>query len=49
MKLLDLEISHEEFIAIFNEKDKCEKMKENVRSESEKQEIMKLNSVNSRA
>ena len=49
MKLLDLEISHEEFIAIFNEKDKYEKMKENVRSESEKQEIMRLNSVNSRA
>ena len=33
--LIDLEISHEEFIAIFKEKDKYEKMKENVRNVSE--------------
>ena len=44
--LIDMEISHEEFVAIFNEKDKYEKMKENVRSQSKKQEIMRLNSVN---
>ena len=40
--LVDLEISHEEFIAIFKEKDKYEKMKENVTSENKKQEIMRL-------
>ena len=34
--LIDLEISHEEFIAIFKEKDKYEKMKENVTSENKK-------------
>ena len=46
--LIDIEISHEEFITILKEKDKYEKMKENVRSVSEKQENMRLNSVNSR-
>ena len=46
--LTDMEISHEKFIAIFKEKDKYEKMKENVRSENEKQEIMRLNSVRSK-
>ena len=45
---LDMEISHEEFIAIFKEKDKYEKMKENVKNVSEKQENMRLNSVNSK-
>ena len=29
--LIDTEISHEEFITIFKDKDKYEKMKENVR------------------
>ena len=47
--LIDMEISHEEFIGIFKEKDKYEKMKENVRNASEKQENMRLNSVNSRS
>ena len=47
--LIDTEISHEEFIAIFKEKDKYEKMEENVRnvserSSTEKQESMGLNS-----
>ena len=46
--LIDTEISHEEFIAILKEKDKYEKMKESVRSVSEKQENMRLNSANSR-
>ena len=46
--LIDMEISHEEFIVIFKEKDKYEKMKENARSENEKQEIMKLSSVKSK-
>ena len=34
--LIDMEISHEEFIAIFKEKDKDENMKENLRSENKK-------------
>ena len=50
--LIDMEISHEEFITILKEKDKYEKMKENVRNVSEKleekQENMRINSVNSR-
>ena len=32
--LIGMEISHEEFIAIFKEKDKYEKIKENLRSEN---------------
>ena len=43
--LIDMEISHEEFIAIFKEKDKYEKVKENLRSENQKQEIIRLNSI----
>ena len=46
--LIDMEISHKKFIMILKEKDKYEKMKENVRNVSEKQENMRLNSVNSR-
>ena len=46
LALIDLEISQEEFVAIFKEKDKYEKMKENVRSENERQEIIRLNSFN---
>ena len=51
--LIDMDISHEEFITILKEKDKYEKMKENVRSiseklEEEKTENMQLNSVNLR-
>ena len=34
--LVDMEISHEEFVAVFKEKDKFEKMKENVRNFNEK-------------
>ena len=45
--LVEMEMSHEEFTAIFKEKDKYERMKENVRSVSEKQENMRLNIVNS--
>ena len=43
--LIDIEISHEEFVAILKVKDKYKNMKENVRSENEKQEIMRLCSV----
>ena len=51
--LIDMEISHEEFTTILKEKDKYEKMKENVRNiseklEKEKTENMRLNSVNSK-
>ena len=50
--LIDMEISHEEFNTILKEKDKHEKMKENVRNITEKleekQENMRLNIVNSR-
>ena len=44
--LTDMEISHEEFNAIIREKQKYERMKENVKNVSEKQENMRLNSVN---
>ena len=45
--LNDMEISHEEFITIFKEKDRYEKMKENIRdkNEHEKQEIIKMSSI----
>ena len=46
--LIDMEISHEEFIAILKEKDKYDKMKDNLRSENEKYEIMRLSSVKSK-
>ena len=43
----DMEISHEEFITTFNEKDRYEKMKENIRDKNgnKKQEIIKLGSI----
>ena len=48
--LIDMEISHEEFVPIFKEKDKHEKMKERIRNLSEKLEEKTentiLNSVN---
>ena len=46
--MIDMEISHEEFNAIIKEKQKNERMKENVKNASEKEENMRLNSVNSR-
>ena len=47
--LIDMEISHEEFITILKEKDKYEKMKENLRSENEKSyKIMRVSSVKSK-
>ena len=45
--LIDMKISHEEFITTLKEKGKYEKMKENLRSENEKYEIMRLNSIKS--
>ena len=51
--LIDMEISHEEFNTISKEKNKYEKMKENVKNVSEhivaeKPENMTLNSVDSK-
>ena len=46
--LIDLDISHEELIGIFKEKGKYERMKENLRSENEEYEIMKLSSIKSK-
>ena len=45
--LIDLDISHEEFKMILNEKDKYEKMKHNLISKNgdEKQETTKLSSI----
>ena len=57
--LIDIDISNEEFITILKEKDKYEKMKDNLRSENEEYvsndtsckatyEIMRLSSVKSK-
>ena len=46
--LTDLEISHGELVTILKKKDKYENMKENLRSENEKYEIMRLSSVKSK-
>ena len=42
-----MNISHEEFVTIFKEKDRYEKIKENIRAknEHEKQEIIKMSSI----
>ena len=45
--LIDMDISHEEFVTILNEKDKYEKMKDNLRSENEEYKIMRLSSMKS--
>ena len=43
-----MNISHEEFITILKEKDRYERMKENIRDKNEhkKQEIAKFSSIN---
>ena len=46
--LIDLDISHEEFIRILKEKDKYEKMKENLRSENKEYIIIRLSSAKSK-
>ena len=43
-----MEISPEEFITILKEKDKYEKIKNNLRSETEKYEIMRMSSIKSK-
>ena len=47
--LINMERSHIEFITILKEKDKYEKMKDNLRSQNEKYEIMRLSSVKSKS
>ena len=50
--LIDMEISHEKFMAILKEKNKYEQMKENVKNVSEKleekQENIRVDNVNLR-
>ena len=46
--VIDMEICHEEYIAIIKEKNKYVKMKENLRSKNEKQEIMGLSIIKSK-
>ena len=48
--LTDMDKCHEEFVTILNEKDKWqyEKMKDNLRSENEEYNIMRLSSVKSK-
>ena len=45
--LIDIDISHKEFITILKEKNKYEKMKENIKDKNEykKQEIVKFDSI----
>ena len=45
--LIDMDISHEEFITIFKEKDRYERMKENIKEKNEykKQKILKSSSI----
>ena len=43
-----MEIRHEELITILKEKDKYEKMKDYLRSENEKYEVMRLGSIKSK-
>ena len=48
--LIDMDISHEEFITILNEKDRYETMKDNLRNKNgELYEIIRFNSVKSKS
>ena len=46
--LIDMDISHEEFVTILKGKDKYEMVKENVRIENEEYKIMRLSSIKSK-
>ena len=46
--LIDMDISNEEFVTILKQKDKYEKMKENLRSENGEYKIVRLSSVKSK-
>ena len=43
-----MEISHEEYITVWKEKVKYEKMKDNLRIENKKNGIMRLSSIKSK-
>ena len=43
-----MDIIHEEFVTILKEKDKYEKMKDNLKSENEKYKSIRLTSVQSK-
>ena len=43
--LIDIKISHEKFSTILHEKDKYEKIKDNLRNENEKYKIMRLSII----
>ena len=43
-----MDISHEEFVTILKEKDKYEKMKDNLRSENAEYKIVRLSSEKSK-
>ena len=45
--LIDMDISHEEFVTILKEKDKYEKKKDNLKSQYGEYQIMRLSSVKS--
>ena len=46
--LIGMDISHEEFVTILNEKNKFEKMRDNLRSENGEYKIMRLSSIKSK-
>ena len=46
--LIDMDISHEEFVAILKEKDRYEQMKKILRSENEEYKIIRLGSMKSK-
>ena len=48
ISLIDIKISHKEFITILKEKDKYERMKDNLKSEHEKYKVMRLSSIKSK-
>ena len=43
-----MDIRHEEFVTILNEKDKYERIKDNLRSGREKYKIVRLSSIKSK-
>ena len=46
--LIEMDISHEEFLTILNERDKYEKMKYNLRSQNGEYKIMRLINIKSK-
>ena len=46
--LIDMNISHKEFVTILKKKDKYEKLKDNFRSENEEYKITRLSSIKSK-